>query len=345
MDEVKIIYCYDENKNPIHYSKTIKGNKYYCIDCGAELICKEGTKKIKHLAHKNSENCGGTGESIFHKHWKENLFKAGMFINIANRISDTENVEILDVLNEVSLNKRYSKNWDKEIIVDVLLVTEKGDVVVEINYKNSKNWEELKPYYKELPLVRAYEVSVDKNVNTKLEWFCLGEDEEIEKLQKQRQNEALIKEQEKQKKILEKKKERERLKVEKINEQLALKKQLFQNGTYKKCKVYFNAKTRGSKTNNTYLIEGLLEVQTNNFGQYKPIKLSFPLDKIYGSETRLINSFDVRYGIKYRYITINTTIQTNGYYEVIEVDSMHDENYDKRLYAKICQLTNNTTNQ
>ena len=194
MEEVKIVYCYDQDGNAVHYSKSLKGNRYYCIDCGSELICKEGSIYRKHLAHLNTLNCGGTGESIFHKHWKENLFKPGMFINIANRITEPNNVEILDVINEVSLNKRYNKQWDKEIIVDVLLVTEKGDIVVEINYKNPKDWNKLTKYYSQLELLKVYEVTVDKHINTKLEWFCLGEQErEKKKLEKEKVEKDLIK--------------------------------------------------------------------------------------------------------------------------------------------------------
>lgn len=85
-----------------------------------------------------------------------------MFINIANKLKEPDNVEILDVYNEVCLNTRYGTTWDRDIIVDVLLITERGDIVVEINYKNPKNWFELKPYYDELDLLRVYEVKVEK---------------------------------------------------------------------------------------------------------------------------------------------------------------------------------------
>lgn len=60
---IKTIYCYDEDKNTIHYTKTKKGQAYYCIDCGNELLVREGQVYAKHLAHKNAEHCGGTGET------------------------------------------------------------------------------------------------------------------------------------------------------------------------------------------------------------------------------------------------------------------------------------------
>jgi hypothetical protein len=246
MEDVKIIYCYDENKNPIHHSKTVRGDRYFCIDCGSELICKEGNIKVKHLAHKNTENCGGTGESIFHKHWKENFFKAGMYINVANRISKPDNVEILDVLNEVSLRERYNKDWDIDIIVDTLLITEKGEIVVEIHYTNPKDWDKLKPYYEELDLLRVYELTVSKSINTPIQWFMLGEDEEVALLseyykikaeEKRLEQERIKKEKERQKQL-----EKERLKREHEKQLNEIAQKLIDEGTRKKIKIFFNFK-------------------------------------------------------------------------------------------------------
>jgi len=347
MKEVKIIYCYDENKNAIHYSKTIKGKKYFCIDCGAELICKDGNIKIKHLAHKNTENCGGTGESIFHKHWKENLFKAGMFINIANKMSEPNNIEILDVLNEVSLNKRYLKNWDIEIIVDVLLVTEKGDVVVEINYKNHKDWDKLKQYYDELNLLRVYEVLVDKNINTKLEWFYLGEDEEIKKIEKQKQEnerkqklEEYERYKEKERLKEERKKERAKLKKEKQEEEEQKRKELLKHGVIKQYKILFNNKTNIKKIDDdNYIFSCVLEKKENEKIQYKNIRLKFVLDKINCTKDKIYNKFYSSYVIKYCYVTVNSIPTNDNCYEVIDFSNIYEEEYNKYLYAKLCNVS------
>jgi competence CoiA-like predicted nuclease len=336
MEEVKIIYCYDENKNPVHYTKTKKGDKYFCIDCGAELICKDGDIKIKHLAHKNSDNCGGTGESIFHKHWKENLFKAGMYINIANRISEPNNIEILDVLNEVSLGDKYDKKWDIKIIADVLLVTELGDIVVEINYKNPKDWNKLQPYFNELNLLRVYEVTVDKNINTQLEWFCLGEEEEINALkvqilmehEKQRQH----KEQEKKKK----KEAREKAKNDKHNKEIDdLKK-----GVTKIYSIMYNSHTDLQEINeNTYILPCIAKAYNHHKSEYTILKLKFDLNKHKFDESKLYNRFKSYNGIKYRNVVVINTPSEDGCYEVIKIYS--DEwnvEYDKQLYAKICNV-------
>lgn len=343
-DDVKIIYCHDENGNPIHYSKTIKGNKYFCIDCGSDLICKDGDIKVKHLAHKNTENCGGTGESIFHKHWKENLFKVGMFINIANKLKEPDNVEILDVINEVSLNHRYGKTWDREIIVDVLLVTEKGDIVVEINYKNPKNWNELKPYYKELDLLRVFEVKVDKNVDTQLEWSYLGEEEETKQIKKeiaQEKRRITI-----ENKLLEA--EKERVKKEKKIERMRLKEEAernrwnaivdgVKNKIYTSAKILMNFKTPLRRVDDgVYVIKCLFENEDN--GKYEPINLQFKLDKLKVTKKSIEKDFNITKGIKYCYIVFDNNVLSNGYYNVLDFRKVYTHDYDKVLYAKLCNI-------
>lgn len=343
-ENVKIIYCNDENGNPIHYSKTTKSEKYFCIDCGSELICKDGDIKVKHLAHKNTDNCGGTGESIFHKHWKENLFKAGMFINIANKLKEPDNVEIIDVLNEVSLNNRYEKNWDNDIFVDVLLVTERGDIVVEINYKNPKNWKQLKPYYDELDLLRVFEVKVDKNVNAQLEWHYLGEEEETNKIKKE-----IAKE--KRRITIENnlvKAEEERTKKEKKLEKIRLKEQEeknrwnaivdgVKNKVYTSTKILMNFKTPlRCIDNGVYVIKCLYE--NGEDGKYEPITLQFKLDKLKITKKKIEKDFNITKGIKYAYIIFDNKMYTEGYYNVLNLGEIYTYEYNKVLYAKLCNI-------
>ena len=321
-EDVKIIYCHDENGNAVHYSKTIKGNKYFCIDCGSELICKDGDIKVKHLAHKNTENCGGTGESIFHKHWKENLFKTGMFINVANELREPDNVEILDVINEVSLNNRYGKTWDREIIVDVLLVTERGDIVIEINYKNPKNWTELKPYYKELNLLRVFEVKVGKNINTQLEWYYLGEEEETKQIKKELAAE-------KRKKTIEdniKKEEQKKIKEAQREERKRLKEQAerdrwdditnnVNNGLYMEGMIFVNYKTPLIDLGDgTYELKCLFDPNYANMKkQYVKVKLRFKVENLTITKNKLEKLFKVTKGIRYSFIIIDKPISSDGY--------------------------------
>ena len=63
-----MLMALDENGNKI---------KYYCPECGGELILKQGTKNIWHYAHKNSDvMCNwlkGGGESIVHQTMKSTV--------------------------------------------------------------------------------------------------------------------------------------------------------------------------------------------------------------------------------------------------------------------------------
>jgi hypothetical protein len=311
-EDVKIIYCYDENKNPIHYSKTVKGNIYTCIDCDQELIVKQGNIKVKHLAHKNTEHCGGTGESIFHKHWKENLFKAGMFIDIAFKNKPSEPVEILDVFNEVSLSKFYNKEWDKEIIVDVLLITNKGEIVVEINYKNKKNWGELITYYNELDLLRVYELTVNKTINTPLKWNCVTE-------------------------YLNKNSNYNKELEEFIKDDYHIQFLFDPNGTrIYKFEVYFNFKNELNKINNdNYNLVCLSH--SNQRYRYKIVNLKFNLKLLGITEDELIKNFTAKSGIK----KCTILYEDNNFkdnYNVVKFDKSETKTYDKQLYAKLCKI-------
>jgi len=311
MNEIKIIYCYDESKNVIYYKKTTRGNKYFCIDCGEELIYKEGNIKTKHLAHKNIKNCHSTGESIFHKHWKENLFKAGMYISL-----NDNQVEIYEVLNEISLNKRYSKKWDIEIIVDILLVTEQGDIVVEINYKNPKDWLNLKKYYDELDLLEVYEIKVGKNINDVLIWQTKDEiiNYLIEKSIKIEEDKINKENKEEQKKRMK----------ESVNEE----------------NFYFNYKTKLQKVNdNECIITCLVQ---SNYNKYKKIILKFKLNELGYTYKQLYNIFNIKHGIKYLKIIIKGDVQLKEKMltvEVIKFGNIKNANYDKDLYIKLCKLT------
>ncbi len=157
---IKILYCYDEDKKPIYYRNANKGTKYYCVECGDELLVKDGNKNIKHLSHKSNKSCETNGESIIHKHYKTNLFIPGM--TISTRKGEAE---IFNVITEKFLHERYDKaiSWDRKIKPDVILETDLGDIIIEIWNTNKKNWEELIPYYNDIidDLCDVFEVKIN----------------------------------------------------------------------------------------------------------------------------------------------------------------------------------------
>lgn len=157
MEEVKIIYCYDENSNTIHYTKIERGGKYFCIDCGAELICRDGNNNIKHLSHKNSANCGGTGESILHKYWKENLINVGDTIELKNNREVIE-AKCIDRRVEFRFNTSYGL-----YIPDLIIKTDQKKyqfIIFEICYKNPKTIEDYIEKWIELDYL-VYEVNIE----------------------------------------------------------------------------------------------------------------------------------------------------------------------------------------
>jgi hypothetical protein len=311
-EEVKIIYCYDKNKEPIHYLKTIKGELYYCVDCGAELIIKEGNRKIKHLAHKNLLTCGGTGESIFHKHWKENLFKEGMYINLAKEDKTEESAEILNVLNEVSLKDRYNmNNWNSDIIVDILLETTLGDVVIEIFYTNSKDWLELEKYYSKIKdLQYVYELKVSKYINEPLKWINAKQ--------------SMIQ-------LVEKHNKKEQEKIENSKPI-----------TYK-CFLNFASKPI-EITNSIYQITCMVSTPTKNIGinKIEIVFLQFDLNKLNITIDKLKEDFNINSG--FYYIKIETTkklgllTSRNNLIHVTKYSQLFKATYDKDIYKKLCNI-------
>lgn len=188
--DVKILYCKDANNNPVFYTNTEKDKKYYCIDCGEELIIKDGNVKQKHLSHKANSSCLSTGESYIHKYYKEHLFLPGITIYTKEGIATIEKV-----LTEEWLNNRYdiAKTWDKKIRPDVILETDKGDVIVELCKTNAKKWEDLIYYYDQLEhdVCEIFELYIN-SINS-FTWITYNEiKSEIKRQRKEKEQKELL---------------------------------------------------------------------------------------------------------------------------------------------------------
>lgn len=73
----KILYSIAEDINGTKCiaSQSVKGQKYFCIVCGSEMILRKSENRLRrpHFAHKNlSNSC--TPESALHKYYKEKLY-------------------------------------------------------------------------------------------------------------------------------------------------------------------------------------------------------------------------------------------------------------------------------
>ncbi len=68
-------YGYDKDKNFIDASDALKGKKYHCPMCGAELVLKQGDYNIDHFAHKSLIDCDAFSHDMskWHKDW-QNMF-------------------------------------------------------------------------------------------------------------------------------------------------------------------------------------------------------------------------------------------------------------------------------
>lgn len=115
-------------------------------------------------------------ESLIHNHYKNNLVIPGMKFYI-----NGEYIEVLNVETEVNLNKKFNKEWDKTIIVDILATTELGYIVIEINYTHAKDWEDLIKYYSEINLIEVYEVIISEDPIIPPIWKSMNKLLKIEK--------------------------------------------------------------------------------------------------------------------------------------------------------------------
>ncbi|EOP56604.1 hypothetical protein IIW_00336 [Bacillus cereus VD136] len=156
-----------------------KGIDYLCSDCESILRVKQGNIIKKHFFHLNTDDCGGTGESLTHKYWKD---KISTWIQITLPTLDgTQEFQIIDAKQEVSF-------LDRKYIADIVLTIECNgnpyEIIVEVCYKNHKDssyvdyWTEIgKPVFE-------FVVTPEGILNRELLWSKQKEKREREKFLK-----------------------------------------------------------------------------------------------------------------------------------------------------------------
>lgn len=167
-----IDYAYSLDGAIVHIDDAEKQTDYVCSDCEAILHVKDGAIKAKHFFHLNAEECGGTGESLIHKYWKDRI--ANM-----KKISLPKPVNILQ--NHVSYefetykivgSKEEVRFLDGRYIADVVLTLEVNqrtfDVFIEVCYKNPKTEDYLEHWRKLGNAVFEIMVNENRKVKTKL---------------------------------------------------------------------------------------------------------------------------------------------------------------------------------
>lgn len=72
-----MFYGLDDKNNKVCIDDAVKTNKYYCLECGEELILKKGAIKVHHFAHKSTENClySNREMSAWHLEWQSHFDK------------------------------------------------------------------------------------------------------------------------------------------------------------------------------------------------------------------------------------------------------------------------------
>ncbi|MGS5518135.1 competence protein CoiA family protein [Clostridioides difficile] len=177
-----------------HIKDITKADECRCLECGGNLITREGEKNIKHLAHKNETNCfyknefeykNSGVESYEHKFFKaylkdnlkyfrefytEILIKNNEFKLGGEKYSEVKNIYV-----EYRNLKKHLK-LEKEYFPDILLETDEKYIAIEIYNTNKKDTDSL-----ERNLIGknidVYEIDINKI--TDLEVNKLIKDKEI----------------------------------------------------------------------------------------------------------------------------------------------------------------------
>jgi hypothetical protein len=164
----------NDKKTAIHIKEAKRDDphlRYYCEECGGELLVRHGLIKTKHFAHKPGENLHcktrkyGNSESIVHKYWKQKLSRSNVLEYPVKVLNDELEEEIQNVSKPVvkAVMEKEVKTDDGRILrPDILFTLEGGEkVAFEIAYKNPKS-PKYKQVYRKLKL-HAVEVKVNQD--------------------------------------------------------------------------------------------------------------------------------------------------------------------------------------
>ncbi|MBP5649336.1 MAG: hypothetical protein J6X29_04965 [Clostridia bacterium] len=173
MKPLLIDFAYDSNKNAVNASEAIKGEEYYCPNCGVKLVFKNSGKTGKgtrrpHFAHPSGSNCN---ESPLHA-----IFKDKVVDILQHFLERREKFDILcrcvrcgKVLsaNVLQENMRIQKEcWlAKEARPDIALIDANGQVYAVIEIVVTHGIEDATlNYYKKMKIaVFRYDIT-DKDI-------------------------------------------------------------------------------------------------------------------------------------------------------------------------------------
>lgn len=188
---IKYKYAFDENHNLVNINDVIKEDrrqkKFYCISCGKELIPRLGNIRVKHFAHKSSEEASTCNkETYLHSLGKlliKNKFDNEKAFNIsflkycnchnASQCSSfSPDTCKATYLHTVNLKEYYDKcECEKRIgdfVADVLISSDKEDIpeiLIEIKYTHACTESKINSGYKIIEITVETEEELTKIVS------------------------------------------------------------------------------------------------------------------------------------------------------------------------------------
>lgn len=147
MPRIKYHYALDENGNIIDIIDVTKENRnakrFFCINCGEEMIAKLGEVKARHFAHKvETPNCNS--ETYLHKLAKRRLkekFDSSEHFEISYRQEvKCKDEDLCPFFNKEECVERRLKSFDLKKYYDTCNEEEReGDYIADLKISNSQN--------------------------------------------------------------------------------------------------------------------------------------------------------------------------------------------------------------
>jgi competence CoiA-like predicted nuclease len=168
----------DEIDQIIEIENALKGNKYFCPECGSKLIVKDGQINVKHFAHEKSTECGSWGDmSQWHLDWQSKFDKSVREV-VLEKDGIKHRADIFISVKDINLTIEFQKSPISKIEIikrnefysqfgNVLWVFDLKDKEIHIDYnRNYKNLHKYKwnHFSKSIPTPKEF---AEMNIN-----FC-----------------------------------------------------------------------------------------------------------------------------------------------------------------------------
>lgn len=197
MHEKNMVYAL-KNNNLVHISEVEKGIKCECLcpACGESLIAKKGDYVTHHFAHKSRKECEYGYQTSLHLLAKDIIAKAKKFLlpDLYINFEGTHGQMLIQNSIYINVNEVVLEKKINTIIPDILLKTDRGNIIVEIYVTHQVDNDKIKKMHDlglsaiEIDLSDVDRIITEKelkdiieNSTEKKKWICFKHEEDCKK--------------------------------------------------------------------------------------------------------------------------------------------------------------------